>query len=371
MLAAMRRKRLLAIATLLLVAGCPRPVPPVLEELSLDFDGAGRATAHIVSRLDEGEEESSRREAADYRDRVDRGDDPWRSSVTEAKPKRDRLVVDRVKGKLVRVERRLEIALPAGVEALFRDDAVRASFVVEGRRATLALVPAGSLARGDEARQVEAAKAELVQRVSSYLEATAAIYRFIDDHPEVRTPVLGALFDDLLSDEDKALHKDFEGDEVPGLDKLGDAWSEADQALQKYLYEEPEKAKPAFAWLSRRAYHPLRARLSVRVTGEVEEVQGFVAHGAGQSYELPEFSFLAAIERATRGVVEPLPILDLAAHAVAEGGTSTVPLANLVARKLVANPVPPDLADRIERELRPESIYQIRWLLPEDAAARP
>ena len=83
-----------------------------------------------------------------------------------------------------------------------------------------------------------------------------------------------------------------------------------------------------------------------------------------EAWELPEVSFVAALGRTARDIVDPFPFFEVVTHHLS-GQTRPVPLEQIASRRLVAKPVPADLASRFDDALRPEPEYYLAWTLPE------
>jgi hypothetical protein len=369
--ASRRPPRLLLELPLLLVLlpACRRP--PIVEEMTLRFDGRGGVVAVIRTRLDPSPGgEAAKRAVAAYRERMDRGDDPWRRSIDAAAPELERTTLERRKGELVEVTRELTLSGPEAVAGLFGDDAVRAGVTVDGDRIELTLVPAGSRAEPGDQPRLGRAHDELVRLARAYLEATGSLYRWLESHPERREEVLGHLFAELLGEDDQArLEARYGGDE--GQDEallaLVEAHEESGDQLLDLLFDDQGGNEPLEV-ASRRALAPLRAELRVQVEGEVVEVEGFEPAGGGAGgYAVPELSLLAAVAVAARSVAEPLPAETLVRHEAS--GEEPWPLERVLALRPVAGPVPADLAVRIDRALEPAGAYRLVWRLP-DAGGR-
>jgi hypothetical protein len=356
----------------LLLAACFRP--PVVEEIRLRFAATGETTAAVVTRLEVAPEEKTAagRAVSAYRERIERGDDPWRPSIALAAPERETSTVDRLKGEVFRVERQLSGLEPGRIEGLFSGDAVRAGVSVEGREVTLSLLPIGSRAEGGDQKRLEMARTAFLAAASRYLEVTARLWRFVNDHPEWRRAAVALAFEPMLAEEEKEAAGKPEADSDAGR-LFAEYDQEADDFSEFLLGEHPKGSDLPLEHVSRRAHHPLRARLRVEVVGEVVEVLGFERAGEGNTYAVPELSLLSALDRVALEVVSPFPLGEVVAWMSGTGAEDPPPvaLATLAGRDLRGGGVPADLGARIDAALRPPGEYRLRWRLPgEPGAAR-
>jgi hypothetical protein len=336
--------------------------------MRLRFDADGGVEGEVLTRLDapDDRDSPSNQIVSDYRRQVDEGRDPWVQNIGALRPSRERLVYEREHGELVRVERRFKLDSAEQLGRLFEGDAARVGVAVEGRSLSLSIVPVGSRADSGDNRRVDAARAELLRLTQACFETTGDLFRWVEFRPERRRAVLGTAFATLLSEQDEQHVEALRQDASEEEDRLVEAFDQANDELADFLFDE-QQGRLALESVSRAALSPLRARLLIQVEGAITDWRGFEPPTAGRDgFELPEGSFLQALRRTAREIVDPFPLAEAILHARAAEPEPT-PLEELTAWALIANPVPPDLAQRLEAALKPAPEYYLAWTLPEPA----
>lgn len=137
------------------------------------------------------------------------------------------------------------------------------------------------------------------------------------------------------------------------LDRFSDAAARYERALADlwaYLDE-----------LSRKAYDPFRAPVSVEVKGTVLESTGFLPDDQGR-YRIPSVSLSGALARLSSRWVTPDPLSELARRVERlEDDPPDVDAFLAPGRRVFARPDASEVRAALEASLAPAPVYRLRW----------
>lgn len=355
----------------LLVASCFDA--PIREALALDCfaNGAVRLTATVELSGTVGENNSAvKRRLAEAEDSLLAGRDPWAARFAALEPDAEHFSWERRLGELRQVRRAAWAVKPEALERFFAATDVALSYRVDGARglAELSIQP-GPSSRGGrrEQRRVQAALRSFGEAIATYQGATAALYAYVEDHPDRTEACLGNLYADLLSETEKAALPTPSVEEKALLDRLGETVLALWQVLEVEAGEEMSLDEA-----SRLVLDPFPAKLTVTPPAAASDVEGFRVLKDG-SLEVPEVSLWPAFERLAGRWVSPEPALLLLPVARGSAG-QPLALASILgqARRFPSPtelPAATDWREALVAELAPAPRYHAIW--PIDPEAEP
>lgn len=367
---AMPRLRRVSPLLLLLALAAACFEPPVRERLRLDFlaEGSLRLTTEVELAGPEaaGGAAVERRLAETERDLL-AGTDAWTRRFVAVEPAAERYGWERRLGRLHRVSRTALLARGEGLGDFFADTDLAVRYQVDAERhlAELAIYP-GSPSRASrrERRQVAAALAEFSTAVATYLAETAALYRYLDEHPERSRACLGVLYRDLLDDDVRAQLPPTTVAEKAQLDRL----SEAMLAVVSVLTIEGGEER-SLDEASRLVYDPFPAELTVSLPAPAQEVEGFEAAEDGTLRVLPH-GLWGALSRLGGRWVSPEPAQVLVAQDAQPGSRFDFEaMAARPRRTVSANELPDagEVREALVAELAPAGVYRALWAIDPEA----
>lgn len=342
--------------------------PPVLETLDLRFlrDGSFVVTS-TVEISDNSENPLLGRRLTRVRQELEEGSDAWGRRFAALEPVAERFAWEKQLGEIHRGTRAALAGGPESLRAFFGDTSLDVSYEVRDGIAELAFAP-GLPARASrrQREEVERTLETWSGHVATYLEEVGALWAYLDDRPDRARACLGALYDDLLSEEARK-----------GLPPLADAEREridridaAMQAVTAVLLV-PEGADHAPDELSHLVYDPFPARLTVRLPGPpLETPEGFVVEG--QTLVAVGPGLWEALRSLEGRWLEPDPVLLYVKNAQADQ-EGTMDLDTLVAlpRRAEPAPNPDEVRQALEGRLRPAPLYRVTFAVQPDAELDP
>ncbi|HPA79649.1 MAG TPA: hypothetical protein PLS95_02445 [Thermoanaerobaculales bacterium] len=311
-------------------------------------DVAGPAVAEsnprLAARLDEA------------RAAIERGSDRWRPLFDELQPAIERTTIDKEDG----VARR---AICAAATADF--EPVARLLAAQGLDATLQhrsldddhlehelrVWPIGSPpATSNERAEVERRLDEWSVTIAEYLTEAAAFYRYLDRRPDRAVPCLSHLFDRHGPDPQPL---------EPEEDELVGRLKGRIQAVAEALKVAAGDAH-TLNELSRLAYDPFPARLTVAVRGELVEVEGLI-EGDG-FVERPSVDLWRALAALEGRWLSP----DLVTAMIAPGPQELQPDPDpqafaAIGRRWAEPPAPPAVAAALRAGLVPAELHRVLW----------
>ena len=345
----------------------------VREELWLEFLANG---AVVVTSLVEvaGPEESGNpaleRRLAELRQALAQGWDPWTARFAALEPAAERFFWEKHLGEIRRASRSAVLTEPEALPRFFGDTALQVVYTVdEDRRlAELSIVPGpADRATRRQRRQMREGLGPWTEAIAGYLEAASALYAHAEAEPERARAAFGALFSDLLSDEEREALPSPTPEEEALVDRLGETMQAAWEVLLV-----PEGREHSLDELSRLVYDPFPAHLGARLPAPAVEVEGF-AVGPDGTLAVSGLGLWEALRGLEGRWIAPDPLL---LYVESRGGTAgeALSLDTFLARPRSAVPeaLAPDASEirqAIEEGLAPAPFYRALW--PIDPEAEP
>lgn len=247
---------------------------------------------------------------------------------------------------------------PEAVVDLFSDSFVQAFYQAGDGWAELGLYPsAGTRARREQLDIVDEALAAWIPSLVAYQLAVADLWDHLDREPYRAQTVFSALFGEgEVEDMARAKLSEAEAELVGELaDRMGDTLEIHTEEVDGWSFEE----------LSRLAYDPFPARVTIVVPGAIEASEGLVDLGDGR-FMVPRFSFESAFARLEDRWLTPDLLLTYLRH---ERSATDEPfdVEGLARRPRWATPSLPDtaeLTDALVEQLQPEAAYRVVWGTP-------
>jgi len=354
----------LAVAALVVAQGCFEP--PVLEILLIDFTADGGAVAGLEVQLADPatfDGVGVRRRIEDRERALLSGADPWLARFEAVDSRSDALEWRRTERQLRSFSRSAEVDDPAMLGELFAGDSALWSFQRSGGSSAVELVPthasrASKRERDRTLRELDAWAA----RYAAAIDAALALDRHATDHPALAVSLWRAALTgesqgaNDLGDEERALAR-----------QLGDRLLDAADAFDL----DPREGS-SLSERVRDLFHPLSARLGIRLTCAASEVEGFVEMEE-RGYMVPELALWEAIERLEGRWLAKDPLRALLEH-VRAGGEGEIDVAPFVEGSIATvEPAPGGEAvgDVLVEQLTPPAVYRLAWSCGEGAAAEP
>ncbi|HWM89492.1 MAG TPA: hypothetical protein VN493_01860 [Thermoanaerobaculia bacterium] len=355
------RARCLSLAFgLLLLVSCFDP--PVKESVRLRFFPNGAVAVTNTVELDLLKDRQSnpaleRRMEELRRDLLD-GVDPWARRFDSIEPVAERLSWEKRLGALATARRSALIAESRSLGDLFADTALSVTYEVgEDGLAELVIVPGvPSQATRRQRKDVERTLDEWTGKIAEYLDATADLYRWLDDNPQRAEACFQALLGDAV-EEGSSGAEELSAQERQMVDKVEEAM---EQVLLVLLIPDGQDRSPDE--LSHLVYDPFPAPLSVQFPSDPLEVEGFVASSAEDKvWTVDSPGFWEALRSLEERWIAPDPVLLYVAHRE-DGDLDLEKLVETPRR--VIEPMPDSLEVRraIEERLAPASqVYRAVW----------
>ena len=332
---------------------------PVSESLYLRFLPGNSVVLGITVQLASDEAFKNNRAASERIEALRRdllqGRDDWSRRLERLHPALERLVLDREAGRLQNLSRRCLLEDQAEVESFFSDTLVRAQITRGENDTQLTLIPGpGGRATRSQREELETRLRPWLAAYSRYLTATKALYDYLEPHPSRAGPCLGALFRGEIEKTGAE-----EGDPLTPEEKdLAEAAREAmDETLD--LFTVPEQNPYSLEELSRLAYDPFPASVTIQVPGPLLEVEGFERQGT-QVARVPEMSLWSALLAENDRWISPDPLQTQFQHLK---HNRPLDLASFLsqARRASEPPTPEEIRRSLEKHLFPAALYQVRW----------
>lgn len=338
---------------------------PVREDLHVELTARGGARLHLttsIATLDPTDPTSANRLLADRlaseRLRLLAGEDEWSRRFGRLEAASDRLVLHRQTGTLVEVERLADVDAAGDLERFFEDTLVQATYTEDDRWAELALYPlaAGRTSRR-ERRLLERAMDDWTGALETYFRATGTLYAHLEANPGRARACFSVLLEDVLPDGQA-------GDRETVLTDRERALVEAVEEAMVRAWDVllvPADEAYSINELSRRAFDPFPARLTVSIPGTPIETEGFVLADDG-TLAVPGVTLWDALRSLTGVWLAPDPLQILVGESLSPTGSVNLDTVASAERRVA---LPPPLADEIragiEERLAPAPVYRVIW----------
>jgi len=345
-----------AVVAAACLATCACFEEPVREHLHLTMLGGGVVVVTAVEDVAGPELAGSNQRLIDRLDEarteIERGWDRWRPLFDELEPVAERSIVERVDG----LARR---ALYSGVVSSFEPVqhflggvGLAATLDTDGPLYELQLAPTGAPpATWNERQEVERRLDEWSVTVAAYLAEASELYEHLDRRPDRAVACLSHLFDS--HGEESGPLDEREEELIIALKERIEAVSEALLVGGDEMFSLNE--------LSRRAFDPSPARLTLSVMGETVEIEGFLDQDG--YLERPAIDLWNALTALEGRWIAP----DLVTAMVAPGPGELQPhpdpeLFAGLDRRYAPAPDPVDVAAALRSHLVAPDLPRVAWL---------
>ncbi len=360
-----RSATLAVLALALLLAGCFEE--PVRQDLELRLAADGKAQVELTTTLSDHEREGNPVLASrldETRRRLLLGEDEWSPRFERLRPETYDTSFHREDGLLAEAEQKAAVDLADDPDALgrfFSDTLVEVAYRPEDGWSELSFQPlaAGRLGRRDRDR-LDRAIDSWTEALATYFRAAAKLWAYLDRRPDRAEAVFSELFRDALPDEIPPRSELLTTEEDPLVQAVEDARDEATGIL-----EIEEREAFTINELSRLAFDPFPAHLSLSLPGPVIEAEGFVKASDG-TLVVPGVDLWDALASLEGVWLAPDPLLILVRQIGSVGGEAAedFSLAGVLAVERRAADPPPtagEIRSRIVSRLEPRPYYRVVW----------
>jgi hypothetical protein len=346
------------LAAMLLLAGnCYDP--PVTETLSIRLLPDDRVLIGAEIRLQAASKEESNEALAKRLRELERslvdGRDGWAARFEAVEPDRDRRLLERDSGSVVRAAYQAMLPDPAKLRDFFSGTPIFPRFQRGDTWAELCF-DAGppSRATPQEIRRFQREKASWVDQVAAHLSATAALYRYLEDRPDRARDCLGAYFGDFL---DKPTRESLGG---PTAEENGMLEAMKDARVAD-MFAVPDGQAYSLDEMAQRIHDPFPAPIHLTVPGRVLDSEGFQRLGETQ-LAIPAVSLWNALTPLTARWLEPDPLVAVLRY-IKSDSEEPFDLDDFLSRPRAFGTPPraSEIGAEVDRLLTPPDYYRVRW----------
>lgn len=330
---------------------------PVSEHVHLWLTGAGLTVVTVVQEVAEPDRAHDNQPLADRlessREEIDSGLDRWSQRFNLIDKAAERIGVERIHGDL---RQSIHTAATLSFEEIIpmlEADGLTGGIVFARGEAEISLYPTGgSRATYLQRQQAERRLSEWSGLVADYFKAVITLYEYLESRPDRGMGCFAHIFDDHEGHGVTGPLTDLEGDMVTAIKRTMEEVADALVVPQDDAF--------SLNGLTRLVYDPFPARLTVVVTGEVRESEGFVE--SGSFFERQPVDAWNAL----RSIVDRWVSPDLVTLAVAPVPADELPeidIELLAGRPRRYGPPPTafDVESSLLARLEPEELLRIRW----------
>jgi hypothetical protein len=345
---------------------------PVREELHLRFltNGAVVATSRVEISDPDSKNPALSRRLAETRRQLLEGSDAWKARFAATQPAAERFGWEKQLGELRIATRSAAIAEPAGLEALFADTAVSATYTIDADRGVAELTLTPGVPSRATRRQREELKKTLETwsvALSEYLEAAGDLYAHVERQPDRAPTCFGMLFAEVMEEKELEGLDEPTDDEVRLLERLNEAMRQVTDVLLV-----PDRAEYSPDEVSHLVYDPFPARLSVKLPGPSLHVEGFQV-GEGGTLSVAGLGLWEALRSLEGRWLAPDPVLFYVASS--RQGKAKIDLDAFLQKPRRAPPQhhfpsADEIREAIAERLRSARLYRVSWQVrPDDETA--
>jgi hypothetical protein len=339
--------------------------PPVREALRLRFLPGGAVLATSTVEIDDEPEDTNpalaRRLAETRRTLLD-GSDAWGVRFAAANAAAERFSWEKRLGILRAARRSALFAEPRDLAAFFRDTSLAVAYAADPERglAELAIVPGPSTRASRQQREeMERTLATWSVAVADYLRAGQELYAYLDERPGRTRPCFATLFGKRLSEQDAKSLGELTAEERGKLDRLDDAMGRVMEILAV-----PKGAAYSPDEVSHLVYDPFPAKLSIKLPGAPQELEGFQTDPDG-ILTVPSPGLWEALRSLQGRWLSPDPAV-LYVESGREDKEDAFDLEAFLKKPRHAVPAhllpaAPEVRTEIEAQLKPASLYHVAW----------
>lgn len=350
----------------LALAGCFEE--PVRQVLELRLASDGKADVKLTTTLSDHEREQNSVLAArldEARRRLLLGEDEWSPRFERLQSKSYDTSFHREDGLLAEAEQEATVDLaedPDALDRFFSDTLVQVAYRAEEGWSELSFQPLapGRLGRRDRDR-LDRAMDAWTETLAAYFRTASKLWSYLDRRPDRARAVFGQLLRNIVEDEAPPSEENLTDEEKPLVLAVEDARDKATGIL-----EIEEREAFTINELSRLAFDPFPARLTVSLPGEVIESEGFVTPAGESILVVPAVSLWDALTSLEGVWLAPDPLLITVRQLGSAGGGENegVSLNDVLAvERRVADPPPTadEIRARIVSGLEPRPLYRVVW----------
>lgn len=340
--------------------------PPVAEDLRLEFSADGLVTITALTRIRDVDESNAalQRRIEEARRAAFEGTDAWSGRFEAFGPTIERGEWEKHEGRLVSHSHSATSEDPQALSRFFADTGLVIEWRLADGRGELALYPpaAGNAGRAERQR-VGRALDDWSAELAAYLASAEPLWRHLEANPDRARPCFAHLFSTYIAEQEVEATGELSAEEAGMVEELSDAIDQVTTILSV-----PEGEAYSLDELSRRVYDPFPAPLTVRVPGEILELEGFTTGGDGGS-DLHAGG--TSLWQALRGIegrwLSPDPAVALVAHDIARSPGQSFPLAAFLSRPRQAETAPSAHEARraLAEHLAPAPAYRLVWSQPQ------
>lgn len=341
----MKRGSVVALCAAACLAACEGIVR---HEVTLTFDDSGKhVTIAAATTLPDAKEARDRARVERIREDMVAGRDEWSLRFANANPDQDRVIFERQRGEIVRVERSATIDTE-NLQKFFFDLPISATVTRGPGWSELTIYPGTSTrAARLERDNIEKKLRIYSERAVHYFAAVRAMYEYLDEKPQRATDVFTALFrkpDDPRPPVVNDVEHDLVATVVHSIDLLADIEGESSSDLER-------EADLVF--------NPFPATLVVRVPGDPLLVEGFSRDRSG-SLIVATKSLLEAIASLEGKWISPDPLavaLRSDSEHLEEAAAEIAAQPRHAESVISAN----EVAEALTQKMRPAPRYRVRF----------
>ena len=330
---------------------------PVGEHVHLWLSGPGLTVVTVIQEVAEPDRGQSNENLADRlessREEIDSGLDRWSRRFDLIDMVAERLIMERIRGGLRRSVHTAATSSFEEIMPMFEADGLTGGIVSAGGDAELTLFPTGgSRATALQRQAAERRLSKWSSLVAEYFEALIELYEYLDSRPDRTVQCYAHIFDD----------HEGHGDTGPLSESEGDLVTAIKTSMENVADALAVPSDEAFSLnsLTRLVYDPFPARLTVVVSGEVLESEGFSE--AGGFFERRPVDAWSALNSLAGRWASP----DLVTTAFAPVPVDELPELDLeqlmgLPRRYGSPPAAFEVESALLAELVPEELLRIRW----------
>lgn len=344
-----------AVVVVVCLVTCACFEEPVREHVHLTMLGGEVVVVTTVEDVAGPELAGSNQRLTDRLDEaraeIERGWDRWRPLFDELRPAAERSIVERVDGLARRAVYSGVVTSFGPIQHFLGGAGLAATLDADGPLFELQLAPVGSPpATWNERQEVERRLDEWSVTVATYLAQARELYEHLDRRPDRAVACLSHLFDS--HGEESGPLDEREEELIAALKERIEAVSEALLVGADEMFSLNE--------LSRRAFDPFPARLTIALMGEKVAVEGFIERDG--SLERPAVELWAALAALEGRWIAP----DLVTAMVAPGPFDLQPhpdpeLFAGLDRRYAPAPDPAEVAAALRSHLVAPDLHRVSW----------
>ena len=333
---------------------------PVQEHVHLNLRNQGPAVVTIIQKIAPSDRAQQNEELADRLDEarysVANGLDPWSRRLALESPLAERKTIETISGEARRVIQSAVFENFATAVRLLETDGLTGSIGSDRGTIEIQLFPTGgSRATATQQQEAQRRLREWSTVLAEYFETTADLYLYLDDHPNRAALFFARIFESFGGEDvDRLMDRDEE-------ELVNRAISSLEMVADALLV--PSDAAFSLNELTRLAYDPFPARLTVTVEGQVLESTGFI--DGGGFFERPSVDAWNALRSLEGRWISP----DLVTAVMSPAPDDRQPRPDAavfatLARRWSSPPSADEIEAALVTELRPEELLQLRWRTP-------